>query len=112
MPSVIIRERDANVLIEVRTGLIRLRIGRWRVLANAGMSPLLPYNVRNFLTSYEKVSFSRRALLHVVSSLVRSSGRHTERINVSVSVKYSTGPGTDTQMHNYLLTYSTELSPC
>jgi len=36
---------------------------RWRVLVNAVMNLRFPYNVGNFLTSCEPVSFSRRTLL-------------------------------------------------
>jgi len=40
---------------------------RWRALVNKAMNLQVPYNVGNFLTSREPVSFLRRALLHVVS---------------------------------------------
>jgi hypothetical protein len=43
---------------------------RWRALVNAVMNILVPQNAGNFLTSIETVSFSGRALLHVVSYLV------------------------------------------
>jgi len=38
----------------------------WRALVNAVMSLRVPQNAGNFLTSWELVSFSRRALLHGV----------------------------------------------
>jgi hypothetical protein len=40
---------------------------RWRALVNAVMNLRVPRNGRNFLTSCEPVSFSRRTLLHGVS---------------------------------------------
>ena len=40
---------------------------RWRVLVNAVMNLRIPYNVGNFLTSSESVSFSVKTLLHGVS---------------------------------------------
>jgi hypothetical protein len=43
---------------------------RWRDLVNAVMNLRLPWNVGNFLTSWETVSFSRRPLLHGVSQSV------------------------------------------
>jgi hypothetical protein len=39
---------------------------RWRALVNAVMNLRVPENARNFLTSWEPVSFSRRTLLHGV----------------------------------------------
>jgi hypothetical protein len=41
---------------------------RWRALVNAVMNLRVPYNAGNFLISLEPISFSRRALLHGVSS--------------------------------------------
>ena len=38
---------------------------KWRALVNAVMNLRVPYNAGNFLTSWKRVSFSRRALLHV-----------------------------------------------
>ena len=43
---------------------------RWRALVTAVMNLLVPWNVGNFLTSREPVSFSRRNLLHGVSEWV------------------------------------------
>jgi hypothetical protein len=40
---------------------------RWRALVNAVMNLRVPRNGRNFWTSCEPVSFSRRTLLHGVS---------------------------------------------
>ena len=40
---------------------------RWRALVNAVMNLRVPQNAGNFLTSWEPVSFSRKALLHGVS---------------------------------------------
>ena len=40
---------------------------RLRAVVNAVMNLWVPYNVGNFLTSWETVSFSRRILLHGVS---------------------------------------------
>jgi hypothetical protein len=40
---------------------------RWQALVNAVMNLRVPYNVGNFLTSCELVSFSRRTVLHGVS---------------------------------------------
>jgi hypothetical protein len=40
---------------------------RWRAIVNAVMNIRVKQNVRNFLTSYKPVSFSRRTLLHGVS---------------------------------------------
>jgi hypothetical protein len=42
----------------------------WRSLVNTVVSLRVPYSARNFLTSWESVSFSRRNLLHVNSYLV------------------------------------------
>jgi len=39
---------------------------RWRALVNAVKNFRVPYNVGNFLTSTEPVSFSRLTLLHGV----------------------------------------------
>ena len=41
---------------------------RWRALVNAVMNLRVPYHAGNFLISLEPISFSRRALLHGVSS--------------------------------------------
>ena len=43
---------------------------RWRALVNAVMNPRFPYNVGNFLTNREPVSFSRRALFRGVSKQI------------------------------------------
>jgi hypothetical protein len=40
---------------------------RLQALVNAVINLRFPYNVENFLTSQESVSFSRRALCHGVS---------------------------------------------
>jgi len=40
---------------------------RWRTLVSAVMNLWVPWNARNFLTSYKPVSFSRRTLHHGVS---------------------------------------------
>jgi len=54
---------------EAWTGLIWLRIrDRWRTVVSAVMNLLVPENARNFWTSWEPVSFSRRTLLHGVRS--------------------------------------------
>jgi hypothetical protein len=42
---------------------------RWRVLVNAVMNLRVPKNAGNFLTGLKAGSFSRRTLLHGVSSL-------------------------------------------
>jgi len=39
----------------------------WPALVSAVMNFRVPINVGNFLTSWKRVRFSRRALLHVVS---------------------------------------------
>jgi len=49
MASVRMQVSSANILIEVRTGLIWLRVDRWRAFVNAGVSPLFLHNVGNFL---------------------------------------------------------------
>ena len=41
---------------------------RWQALVNAVMNLRGPKNAWNFLSSWEPVSFSRRTLLHGVSS--------------------------------------------
>jgi hypothetical protein len=51
MPSVRMQVSSANIVTEVRAGLIWLRADRWRAFVNAGVSPLFLYNVGNFLTS-------------------------------------------------------------
>jgi hypothetical protein len=43
---------------------------RWRALVNAVMNLRVPWNLGNFLTSSEPVSYSRRTLLHGVSKKV------------------------------------------
>jgi hypothetical protein len=43
---------------------------RWRALENAVMNFRVPKNAGNFLTSLETVSFSRRTLLHAVSTAI------------------------------------------
>ena len=40
---------------------------RWRALVSAVMNLRVPQNARNFLTSFEGVSFSRRTAVRVVS---------------------------------------------
>ena len=40
---------------------------RWRALVNVVMNLRFPYNTRNFLTSWEAISFPRKTLLHEVS---------------------------------------------
>ena len=40
---------------------------KWQALVNAVMNLRVPYNVGNFLTNLETISFSRRTLLHGVS---------------------------------------------
>jgi hypothetical protein len=42
---------------------------RWRALVYAVMNLWVSYNPGNFLTSWKPVSFSRRTLLHGVSSI-------------------------------------------
>jgi len=42
----------------------------WRAVVNAVVNLSVPKNVRNFLTSWKLVSFSRRTLLHGVGELV------------------------------------------
>ena len=44
---------------------------RWRALVNAVMKLRVPQNARNFKTSWEPGSFSRRILLHGVNKEVR-----------------------------------------
>jgi len=39
---------------------------RWRALVNAVMNLRVPQNTGNFLTSWKRVSFSRRTLLYRV----------------------------------------------
>jgi len=40
----------------------------WRAIMKTVINFQVPYNARNFLTSLEPVSFSRRTLLHGVST--------------------------------------------
>jgi hypothetical protein len=47
---------------------------RWRELVNAVRTLRVSYNAGN-LTTWEPVSFSRRALLHGVSTYIRTSVR-------------------------------------
>ena len=42
--------------------------GRWRVLVNVVMNLRVSWNAGNFLTNWEPISFSRRTLLHGVST--------------------------------------------
>jgi hypothetical protein len=51
-----------------RIGLAKDR-DRWRALVNAVRNLRVPYNTRNFLTSYKPVSFSRRTMLHGVNNV-------------------------------------------
>jgi len=43
---------------------------RWRALGNAAITLGVPPNTRNFVTSFESVSFSRKTLLLRVSKKV------------------------------------------
>jgi hypothetical protein len=47
---------------------------RWRALVNAVMNLTVPYNVGNFLTSWELVSFPKRTLFH--GSTIQTIGSH------------------------------------
>ena len=61
---------------------------RWQALVNVILKLWVPYNVKNFLTGWKSVSFSRRTLLHWVSEFLLNNLTLLKRHSLKIVVHW------------------------